>query len=161
MDDLVPFRFFCRYHEIPMKSPGLLFVQRAFLVDLFSGELIFFGVEGILRFHENDLDLTTKNKLKHKDNSLKQLKTVNANSPWPYIQEGLLSEGFVRMRSDVGSSFSGGLIFGEACFWRGLLSEFYGIYCPSSCVIFIHHSIHVFLELDPPSSSSWISICFA
>ena len=37
-----------------------------------------------------------------------------------YIQRGDLTEGFLRYDS-------GGLIFGGACTWRGLFSEFYGI----------------------------------
>ena len=47
------------------------------------------------------------------------IKTANSNSPWAYIREGLLLEGYLRWRS-------GGLIFGRAYFWEGLLSEFYG-----------------------------------
>ena len=38
--------------------------------------------------------LDNKNSLKHNDNSLKQLKTANPNSPRAYIREGLLSEGY-------------------------------------------------------------------
>ena len=49
------------------------------------------------------------------------VKTVSSNSPWAYIREGLLSEGYLRLRF-------GGLIFGRAYSWEGLLSEFYGIY---------------------------------
>ena len=51
------------------------------------------------------------------------IKTASTNSPWAYIREGLLSEGFVHLRF-------GGLIFGRAYFFfwgGGLLSEFYGI----------------------------------
>ena len=40
-------------------------------------------------------------------NSLKQLKTANPNRPWAYFWEGLLSEGYLRLRF-------GGLIFGWA-----------------------------------------------
>ena len=70
-------------------------------MGLFSGPLIFGGViiGGNFAF-QNGLVLT--------------IKTANSNSPWAYIREGLLSEGYLRRRS-------GGLIFGE-----GLLSEFYG-----------------------------------
>ena len=63
---------------------------------------------------------------------LKQLKTVNSNSPWAYIREGLLSEGYLRLKF-------GGLTFGRAYYFffyffffggggraEGLLSEFYG-----------------------------------
>ena len=48
------------------------------------------------------------------------IKTVNSNIPWAYFREGLLSEGYLRLRF-------GGLIFGRGYFWEGLLSEFYGI----------------------------------
>ena len=48
------------------------------------------------------------------------IKTVNPNSPWAYIREGLLSEGYLLLRF-------GGLIFGRAYFLGGLLSEFYSI----------------------------------
>ena len=54
------------------------------------------------------------------------IKTTSTNSPWAYIREGLLSEGYLRLRF-------WGLIFGRAYFFfggggGGLLSEFYGIY---------------------------------
>ena len=42
-------------------------------------------------------------------NCLKQLKTASTYSPWAYIRQGLLSEGFLRLRF-------GGLIFGRAYF---------------------------------------------
>ena len=32
-----------KYRKIPIISPGLIFVQKAFLLGLFSGELIFRG----------------------------------------------------------------------------------------------------------------------
>ena len=78
------------------------------MLGLFSGELVFGGAY-----------YWTEVCLKHHENSLKQLKTANTTSPWAYIREEL-SEGFLRLRF-------GGLIFGRAYFWRGLLSEFYGI----------------------------------
>ena len=40
------------------------------------------------------------------------IKTANSNSPWTYIREGLLSEGFLRLRF-------GGLIFRRAYFGGG------------------------------------------
>ena len=49
---------------------------------------------------QNGLDLT--------------MKTANTNSPWAYIREGLLSEGYLHLRF-------GGLIFGRAYFWGGFL----------------------------------------
>ena len=53
------------------------------------------------------------------------IKTANSNFPWAYIREGLLSEGYLRLR--FGGGGGGGLIFGRVYFWEGLLSEFYGI----------------------------------
>ena len=50
---------------------------------------------------------------------MKEFKTANSNSPWAYIREGLLPEGYLRLRV-------GELIFGRAYFSRGLLSQFYG-----------------------------------
>ena len=47
------------------------------------------------------------------------IRTVNSYSLWAYIREGLLSEGYLRLRF-------GRLILGRAYFWDGL-SEFYGI----------------------------------
>ena len=44
-----------------------------------------------------------------------------SRSPWgAYIRRGDFTEGFLRYRF-------GGVIFGGAYTWRGLLSEFYGI----------------------------------
>ena len=61
----------------------------------------------------------------------KQPKTASTNSPWAYIQEGLLSEGFLRLRF-VGAYFREGLFFIYLFFFffwgGGLLSEFYGMY---------------------------------
>ena len=57
---------------------------------------------------QNGLDLT--------------MKTASTYSPWAYIREGVLSEGYLRLRFE-------GLIFGRTYFgsrWGGLLSEFYG-----------------------------------
>ena len=34
----------CKYRKIPIISPGLMFVQKAFLLGLLSGELILGGV---------------------------------------------------------------------------------------------------------------------
>ena len=65
-------------------------------------------------------------RLKAQDYSRKQLKTANGNSPWAYIREGLLSEGYLRLRF-------GGLIFGRAYFFlrggggEGLLPDYYGV----------------------------------
>ena len=95
----------------------VIFVQKAFLLGLFSGSLFSEGliIGGNFAFHIG-LDST--------------IKTASTNSPWAYIREGLLWEGYLRLRF-------GGLIFRRAylfvyfIFWGGegggLLSEVYGI----------------------------------
>ena len=92
---------FFKYRKIPIISPGLIFVQTAFLLGLFSGSLFLEGlIIGRNFAFQNGLGLT--------------IKTASINSPWAYIWEGLLSEGFVRLRF-------GGLIFGRAYFLGGLI----------------------------------------
>ena len=60
-DDLVPFRIFCRNRKIPIISPGLILLQRAFLVDLFSGSSFSEGlIIGRDFAFQNGLELTTK-----------------------------------------------------------------------------------------------------
>ena len=67
--------FLKRYHKIPMLNLGLIFVQKAFLVSLFLGELIFggayYGKE--LKCVSKWVDLDNKNSLKHCENIPKQL----------------------------------------------------------------------------------------
>ena len=84
----------------------LLFCWAYFRDRLFSEEFI----TGRKFAFQNGLDLTT---------TLKQLKTANLNCPWPYIWEGLLWEGYLRLRF-------GTLIFGWVDFRR--VSKFYGIF---------------------------------
>ena len=50
-----------------------------------------------------------KNSLKHQENSLKQLKTSNPNSPWAYFREGLLSERYYFASEIWGTYFREGL----------------------------------------------------
>ena len=114
------------YRKIPIISPGLILVQKAFLLDLISGKLIFGWANYWKEFRLSKWNgLDNKNCLKHYENSLKQLNTVSNNSPWAYIRESLLSEGFLRLRFR-------GLIFGRASFLggrgEGLLSEFYRVF---------------------------------
>ena len=86
-----------RYRKIPIISPGLIFVKKAFLLGLFSGELIFGGAYYWRKFCiQNELDLT--------------IKTASTNSPWDYIWEGLLLEGYLHLRF-------GGLTFGRAYYY--------------------------------------------
>ena len=59
-----------------------------------------------------------------------------------YIWRGDLTEGFLRYRF-------GGLIFGGAYTWRGLFSEFYGIFMSPHCSIFTGTLYeHVTLSVD-------------
>ena len=73
-----------------------LFWQAYFRGSLFSEGLTIGGNFGF----QNELGLT--------------IKTNNSNSPWAYIREGLLSEGYLHW------------IWG-VYFWEDLLSVFYGL----------------------------------
>ena len=103
---------------------------------LFSGGLIylllifFFGRGGgLLSEFYGRLDFTIK-QFKHGDNSLKHLKTSNPDSPWAYIREGLLSEGYLRLRFwEAGR----GLFSGELSFERAYYRSFTVFY--SSCEV--------------------------
>ena len=90
-------RNYTKYRKIPIISPGLIFVQKAVLLGLFSGELIFGGAYYWREF--------CVSKWVGLDN-----KTANTNGPWAYTWVGLISEGFLRLRF-------GGLIFGTANFF--------------------------------------------
>ena len=104
------------YRKIPIISPGLIFVQKAFLLGLFLGEIIFGGVYYWKELCvSNWVGFDNKNSLKHYENN----KTASTNSPWAYIQEGLLLEGFLHLRFE--GHFREGLFLGGS-----LLSEFYG-----------------------------------
>ena len=93
---------------------GLIFGGAYFRRSLFSEELIFGGAYYWKEFCVSKwVGLDDKNSLKRKENSLKQLKTANPNSPWAYIRESLLSEGFLQLRFG-GAYFSGGPVFGGA-----------------------------------------------
>ena len=84
------------YCKILIISPGLLFVQKAFLVGLFLGELIFGGAYYWKEFCVSKwVGLVNKNRLKHYENGLKQLKAACTKILWAYNREGLLLEGFL------------------------------------------------------------------
>ena len=84
----------------------LYFFKRLFWWAYFRGSLFSEGLIIARSFaFQNGLGLT--------------IKTAKSNSPWAYIWEGLLSEGYLRLRF-------GELFFGRAYFWEGLLSELYG-----------------------------------
>ena len=92
---------FQTYRKIPITSPRLIFVQTAFSLGLFSGELIFEGACYWKEFCVSKwVGFCNKNSLKHYENSVKEL-------VWAYIQVDILSEGFLRVRFE-------GLIFGRA-----------------------------------------------
>ena len=65
-------------------------------MGIFKGELILEGLIIGRNFSciQKWVRLKSKNSQQHKDNSLKQLKTANPKSPWPYIREGLLLGSF-------------------------------------------------------------------
>ena len=71
-----------QYRKIQIISPWLIFVQKAVLLGLFSGELIFRGA-----YYWKEFCIS---KWVEFDS-----KTASTNSPWAYIWEGLLSEGFL------------------------------------------------------------------
>ena len=100
------------YRKIPIISPGLIFVQKVFLLVLFSGELIFGAAYYWKEFCVSKrVGLDNKNGVKHCENSLKQLAlTVHG------IIFGRAYFRKVFCVRDLWGLFSGGLIF---FFWGG------------------------------------------
>ena len=105
-----------KHRKIPIISPGviILFAQKAFLVGLFSGELIFgmgLSAEGVLRSQMVGLD--NKDSFKLQDDGQKQLdKTAH-----PTVHGLIFGRSYYRKDiciCDLGGLFSGGLIFGRA-----------------------------------------------
>ena len=68
---------------------------------------------------QNGLGLTITEKPKTLRKQLKQPKTASTNSPWAYIREGLLSEGYLLLRFGEGGAISNSSPFGPP---RHLLS---------------------------------------
>ena len=69
-----PFVILKFYRKILKISPGLIFVQKAVLLGLFLGELIFRGACHWKEFCVSKwVGFGNKNSLKHYENSLKQL----------------------------------------------------------------------------------------
>ena len=82
-------------------SPGLIhcICPKGFFARLIFGELFFGGAYYWKECCDSKwVGLDNKNGLKHKDNNIKRFKTANSNSPRAYIWEGLLSEGYLRLR---------------------------------------------------------------
>ena len=101
-----------KYRKIPKISPRAYIFQRPFLRGL--------PTEGNLRFKIDWASLVgsefTVFALFY---SLFEGNFPSTSPRGAYIWRGYLTEGFLRYRF-------GGLIFGGACTWRGLFSEFYG-----------------------------------
>ena len=88
------------------------------MLGLFSGELIFGGACYWKEFCVSKwVGFDHKNSVKHYENSLKQLALTVHGLIFGRAYESEIWGGRLRF---------GGLIFGRACFWEGLLSEFYG-----------------------------------
>ena len=84
-------------------------------MGIFSRKLIFGGAYYWREFCVSKwVGLDNKNRSKHEVNGLKQLKTANPKCLWAYIREGLLSEGYLRLRL-------GGTICEQACFGGALI----------------------------------------
>ena len=105
-----------KYCEIPIINLGLYLFKRLFAGLIFGGEYCWkqFCISKWVGLDNNNSD-------KHYENSLKQLKTANTNSPWAYNREGLLSEGFLRLTF-------GELIFGRAYFCGALFSRNFTVF---------------------------------
>ena len=101
------------YRKVSIVSPGLIFLQKAVLLSLVSGELIIREAYYWKEFcFSKWVGLDNKNSLKH-------LKTDSTNSRWAYIREGLLSEGFLHLRiGGIILGGGGGLHFGGAYYWN-------------------------------------------
>ena len=79
------------YRKIPMISPGFIFVQKAFLLGLFSGEAIFRGA-----CYQKEFCVSAQNR----------------NSPWAYIRLGGLIIGRIFASVIWGAYFREGLVLG-------------------------------------------------
>ena len=78
-----------QYRKIAIMSPGLIFVEKDFLLGIFSRELNFGGAYYWREFFvSKGVCLDNKNISKNDENRLKQLKTANPNSRWADIRRG-------------------------------------------------------------------------
>ena len=100
------------YCKIPVISPGLIFVQKAFLLGLFWGELIFGEACNRKEFCISKwVGLDNKNSLKHYENSPKQL--------------ALTVHGFILGRLIIGRIFASQIWRLIFFFWGGGGGAFY------------------------------------
>ena len=82
------------------------------MMGLFSGELILRGAYYWRKFCVSKwVGLEIKRDKNTKTTGLNQLKTVNPKIPWAYIQVGLLSERYLRLRFGGWGGGGGGIIF--------------------------------------------------
>ena len=103
-----------KYGKCPIISPGLTFVQKAFLLGLFSGKPIFGGAYYWKDFCVSKwVALDNINSLIHQENSLKQL-IVSVHG----LYSGELIIGRIFVSEVWEGLFSGGLIFGGGAYYR-------------------------------------------
>ena len=131
------FSFLLIYRKIPKISPGAYIFQRPFLRGLFLEGPIFGGA-----YVRREICVSKSIGLACNGREIYHFcfvllcigGQIPSTSPrGAYIQRGDLTEGFLCYNF-------GGLIFGGACTWRGLFSEFYGILiitCIYNIIIFI------------------------
>ena len=77
------------------------------------------------------------------------IKTVNSNSPWAYIREGLLSEGYLQDLGGLLSEFYGSLLitFIAASVWMYSISLFGSpISSPARCTVLTIPAVMVLLS---------------
>ena len=124
------------YRKIPKISPGAYIFQRPFLRGLFLERLIVGGAylrRKICVSKSIGLPLQLQGNLPFLLCFNLYLRAISKyKPPGSYIWRGDLTEGFLRYEI-------GGLIFGGAYTWRGLFSEFYGIFAFGSA--FFAHKV--------------------
>ena len=127
-----------KYRKIPIISPGLIFVQKAFWLGLFSVEPIFGGAYYWKGFCVSQwVGRDNKNSLKHYENSLKQLALTVRGLIFgrAYYRRAFLRlrfEGLIFGRAYYRRAFLrlrfGALIFGRAYYRNDFVSEIWGAY---------------------------------
>ena len=109
------------YRKIPILGPWLIFVEKAVLLRLFSGELIFGGTYYWKEFYVS--------KWVGLDSNMKQAKTLPKQPKQPKTAIALTVQGLIFGRAYYRKDFCVwdlGAYFREGLFLGGLLSEFYG-----------------------------------
>ena len=128
VNDSLELKTIINYCEILINNrPWAYICSKSFLLGFFWGELIFGRAYYWREFCISKWDgLDNKNSWKHQNNSLRWLKTSNHNSPWAYIQVGLLLQGYLHLRFGGGGGEAyfqrEGAIFRVACYWNFMVS---------------------------------------